>query len=50
MNITVEYTKKDDPGAMIHKAVFDNVEDAQLWWDSIVYLHTLYNVMNNRPR
>lgn len=32
-----------------HKAVFDNLEDAQLWWDSIYYLRNDYGVKLPRP-
>lgn len=33
-----------------HSATFDNLADAQLWWDSIVYLRNVYMVNCPRPQ
>ena len=45
--ITVRYCKQSD--GKMRTAVFDNLEDAQLWWDSIVYLRNVYCVADHRP-
>lgn len=36
---------------VIDTAVFDDLENAQLWWDTIFYLHTLYEpILDARPK
>jgi hypothetical protein len=43
----IRYMKMDDNN--IHEAVLDNLEDAQLWWDTIRYLRKIYHIMSERP-
>ncbi len=34
----------------VHTAVFDNLECAQLWWDSVAYLRNTYQMpLEQRP-
>ena len=44
----VEYTKLKEKTE--HVAVFDNLEDAILWWESVVYLRKLYLPLGPRPK
>jgi hypothetical protein len=49
MKYTVRYKKAN--ALEIHEAHFDNLEDAQLWWDSIAYLRKYYQApMEPRPQ
>lgn len=47
----VEYQRRAEGDPMIaHIATFDNLEDAQLWWDTVQYLRNDYFNNNLRPR
>jgi hypothetical protein len=46
----VVYMKLAEPSNQYHTAVFDNLVDAQLWWDSIHYLRKQYMINAPRPR
>lgn len=45
----VTYQRLDTPGKNLI-ATFQNLEDAQLWWDTILYLRNIYRMMSLRPQ
>ncbi len=44
----ITYIKINGGGKILH-AVFDDLEDAQLWWDTIYYLRGTYLLSKGRP-
>lgn len=47
---TLQYQKVADCDASVyHTVTFDNLEDAQLWYDTILYLRRIYIVNSPRP-
>lgn len=47
--LTVEYQLKDDSCVKTFKIVSERLEEAQLVWDSLVYLRNHYRVVSGRP-